>query len=923
MPIPYENTARYRWLNKPVLESRLLDNMEDLATWKIENRGEGRGEIALTAERARDGTHSLRLRSRTMGEKPGSVLGRPPGTAGAVRVVNGEDWNHWNRLSFWVYPDLPGFHTVSLLVLLTNYDIPPDPNGWNWPNRGDFVLLKNQEWNHVVSEFTHVARDKIVGVELQYRLQGNEPGATNVVTFDFDRLELQRVEPDYFEGWSVWPGRVSYSHTGYQTGAPKTAIAGEFQAREFEIIRQETGQAVMRKPVETVKSPIGQFQALDFSELRQPGAYAIRIGDTLTRPFRVEDNVWRETIWKAINFFYCERCGCAVPGIHDVCHRDWQGVHGDKRIVINGGWHDAGDLSQGLENTSQTVYYMFGLAEKLRARGDQELAERLIEEAKWGLDWVLKTTFHDGYRVSWATMDFWTDGILGDVDDVTSGARNGSYENFLAAAAEGIAYRVLRDSDPELAAHGLQTAREDWQYAVGGMSSSQRRSGQVQVASAGILASLELYRATGEKQYAAKAVELAAMVTGSQQRSFLAGLDVPLTGFFYTGPDKTRVLRSSSIDSQQQLPMAAMRALCDALPDHEDWIKWYSAAALHAEYLKATARYAEPYGMLPASLYRDDEYLQIPEDRREFLRTQVLKGIKIGDHYYLRMFPAWSKDDTRGNLGVLLSAAKAASEAAGLRGDLQGAELAERQLEWTVGRNPFSMSLMYGEGYDFCQFSAMSGNMVGSLMVGIQTRFDRDVPYSPAANWPNWREVWVLTANRWLALMQDLAGPALVQGYVAAGPSEPVQFRDTRNGYAFTVQPDYGSGAFRAEIPEGEYEVSAGSLKKRLTALPARSYNLDLRPESFLDWEVSSEADAQGNVTITVTARGAGSHAFALRTDNLNVSQPNRTVNLRAGAATKIAWQGKLASNDGPWVAVVAPDGRMDQRQEAYGAIRR
>ena len=31
-------------------------------------------------------------------------------------------------------------------------------------------------------------------------------GATKIVTFDFDRLELQRVEPDYYEGWAVAPG---------------------------------------------------------------------------------------------------------------------------------------------------------------------------------------------------------------------------------------------------------------------------------------------------------------------------------------------------------------------------------------------------------------------------------------------------------------------------------------------------------------------------------------------------------------------------------------------------------------------------------------------------------------------------------------------------------------------------------------------
>ena len=44
-----------------------------------------------------------------------------------------------------------------------------------------------------------------------------------------------------------------------------------------------------------------------------------------------------------------------------------------------------------------------------------------------------------------------------------------SRKHFFAAAAEAIAYRVLRDSDPALAARSLQTAKEDWDYAIVGI----------------------------------------------------------------------------------------------------------------------------------------------------------------------------------------------------------------------------------------------------------------------------------------------------------------------------------------------------------------------------------------------------------------------------------------------------------------------
>ena len=108
MPIPnnYQDSIKTRWLNKPVEESKLLDDAEALSTWQLVNTDQANGEMTVTNERAVSGSASLRLRCATTGEKP--APGRYYGTTTARRVVQGEDWSAWNRLSFWVYPDLPG-----------------------------------------------------------------------------------------------------------------------------------------------------------------------------------------------------------------------------------------------------------------------------------------------------------------------------------------------------------------------------------------------------------------------------------------------------------------------------------------------------------------------------------------------------------------------------------------------------------------------------------------------------------------------------------------------------------------------------------------------------------------------------------------------------------------------------------------------
>jgi hypothetical protein len=64
---------------------------------------------------------------------------------------------------------------------------------------------------------------------------------------------------------------------------------------------------------------------------------------------------------------------------------------------------------------------------------------------------------------------------------------------------------------------------------------------------------------------------------------------------------------------------------------------------------------------------------------------------------------------------------------------------------------------MYGEGYDWAQqYSVSSGDFVGSLPVGMQSRGDTDLPYWPSQNMYVYKEVWVHSTSRWLWLVADL-----------------------------------------------------------------------------------------------------------------------------------------------------------------------
>ncbi len=932
-------SAAYRWLNKPVLQSRPLDDMESLAQWSSFTTSGGAivdarkvmktldssatvAYIGLSTAMVHHGERSLLMRTPTRLEGPGPATGRGWGRSGIRRHFNGEDWTKFNRISLWIYPDLPGFYTTALDFRFFNDGEQKLPALFGQEGETS-LILRNHEWNHVVWEIGNVARDKITGFEASYGLSGSAPGEADTIQFYFDDLTLERVDPDKIEGWDVWPGRIAYSQAGYQTGAPKSAIANGLEAKTFQVVDKKDGKVVLTKPLETQSSHVGAFQVMDFSELRTPGLYTIRAGTVATQPFRIDGDVWEESIRKVLNFLYTERCGMDIPGVHGACHRDWTCVHGNKRININGGWHDAGDLSQQAEATDEITYALFSLAEKLHAHGDNpELYARVLEEAKWGLDWVLKTSFGDGFRNFGSINSRRTDGILGNDDDITSTARNNPMTNFEAAAVEAIAYRVLKDSDPRLASYALAMARADWKFAVEGMPFIVKPAGlfrgnfdsdnvEDELPSFAILTAVDLWRATGERQYEDKAVELSRFITGAQQRS-RPDWDIPLTGFFYTSTARDRLLHYCH-RGREQAPTLALTALCRAFPDHADWMQWYTAVTLYSEYLKTIANYSGPYGVIPSSVYADSEYLHVPESRQDSYRQQVLNGIPLGKGHYLRLFPVWM--DYRGHFGTILPQAQALAAAGQLRNDQASADLAERQLEWIIGRNPFAESAMYGEGYDFVPlYTPSSGDMVGGLPVGIQTRDAKDVPYWPVQSTWTYKEIWGHPATNWLWLLSAIEGPAAVEGKADSA----VEFNDVATGQSIVVMPVQPGGLFNARLPEGRYKINSAGQKWEKALLPGSDYFLDLRTDSALTFTVSQTASVKA-VVLKIAVRGKGIHRFSIRADGVKFTDSEKKVELRAGLETVLEFRGKPISPQEPWVALVVPDEDWTKGKEARG----
>ena len=580
------------------------------------------------------------------------------------------------------------------------------------------------------------------------------------------------------------------------------------------------------------------------------------------------------------------------------------------------------------------VYALLSLADNLKRQGeDPVLYKRVLEEARWGLNWVLKTRFGDGYRSTGQLVSYWTDGIMGTADDRFGKAVNDPEWNFRVSAVEALAARVLKDSNPELANRSLAIAEEDWKYAVDGLKTARPLAevygakDELERISFGVVASVDLYQATGDRRYADEAVALGDLVMASQVRK-LQPWTIPLTGYFYTSPKRENLFHRFHMGEEEE-PIVALVRLCEALPDHDQWMKWYSAVVLHSQYyLKSAAVVDEPYAVLPAAVYRESEARLLPESKnwtplraadRDAYVEEVKRGIPLGGDYCLRRFPVWF--DFRGNSSVLLSEAKALSAAARLRGDLPAEDLAQKQAQWLVGRNPFDASLMYGEGYDWTPlYSVRSGQMVGALPVGIETKGFEDAPYWPTQICWTYKEVWTRPVGEWIWLMQDISVPAIVRGMANPGSHEPVEFREQKTGQVKTFTLNPMDGEFSIQMPEGQYDVRQGSTHTSVTVLPGGLYTVDLRRDHVLDFKVTVQAVGESGLVLRISAEGAGRHTFTIRSDNLTLTEPaKQEIDLASGHVREAVWHAHVVSPATPWVAVVIPDGTLSERREITG----
>ncbi len=360
---------------------------------------------------------------------------------------------------------------------------------------------------------------------------------------------------------SMWAGSwIRTNQLGYLPQATKVAVMlcnDACNVKSFEVIDAYTGKVALTGNEVTPTAPYGKMKStfrLNFSKLTTPGTYYIKAGDARSEVFPVNGSVYNGTADYVLRYMRQQRCGYN-PFLKDSCHQKdgyiiYHPTKTGQFLDVRGGWHDASDCLQYTTTTANAIYQMmFAYQQNPEAFGDYHQANGedgangipdIIDEIYWGMDWLNRMNPEKGELYNQLADDRDHIGMKLPKDDPADygyGPNNGRPVYFCTGekqqrgkylnATMGVAStagkfasdfalgaQILKPFYPEFASLIGSKAADAYQVGIDKPGNCQTAS----VVSPYIyeednwvddmeLGAIELYKATGNKQYFTQALE--------------------------------------------------------------------------------------------------------------------------------------------------------------------------------------------------------------------------------------------------------------------------------------------------------------------------------------------------------------------------------------------------------------------------------
>ncbi len=203
---------------------------------------------------------------------------------------------------------------------------------------------------------------------------------------------------------------IRINQLGYKPGGTKAAVWCGKQNESiasFQLIDANTGKVVYTGRAGQAFGAYGPFTQtyrLNFSAFTGKGHYKLRAGGAESPAFSINEDVYKGTADFCLRYMRQQRTGFN-PFLKDSCHtHDGYTLYGpmpdSTHIDVVGGWHDASDYLQYVTTSANATYHLLMAYRDFPAVfTDEKMANGLdgkngtadvLDEAKWGLDWLLK-----------------------------------------------------------------------------------------------------------------------------------------------------------------------------------------------------------------------------------------------------------------------------------------------------------------------------------------------------------------------------------------------------------------------------------------------------------------------------------------------------------------------------------------------------
>ena len=289
---------------------------------------------------------------------------------------------------------------------------------------------------------------------------------------------------------------IHVDQVGYLTNHDKVAMVADAKDKTFEIIDTKTNKVVFTGKLSAPKYDAMSEETLskaDFTNLKIPGTYILKVGNRESYDFEIGDNVYAVPAVQSWRSYTLSRSNTPIDDT-DVSGLKLKGGHPQDKeakvyftdklnkkgdvVDVSGGWYDAGDYGKyittaGLSSAELMLAYEanpdhFTKGQLVFPKGvksDENLPD-VLSEVKFEIDWMRKmqrqdgSTFHKVSGLTWPGFD-----ISPDTDTqpryIFSTA---TYSSAIYGASLAVGARVYEPFDKVYAQELKKDAERVWDY---------------------------------------------------------------------------------------------------------------------------------------------------------------------------------------------------------------------------------------------------------------------------------------------------------------------------------------------------------------------------------------------------------------------------------------------------------------------------